>query len=178
MASSRHLVAASVVEEYTRLLTKRAAELKIVNPATGDVAYGPLIDEPARDRVHAVVHDSVAAGARLMAGVRTTTSSIADVPLSSRAYQEEIFGPVAPVVAFADIDEAARLAAGTEQGLSLAALTRDVMRSLALADHVPVGMVHINDQTSADEPIAPFGGMGSLETDSASAVSRQPGCLH
>ena len=83
MASSRHLVAASVVEEYTRLLTKRAAELKIVNPATGDVAYRPLIDEPARDRVHAVVHDSVAAGARLMAGVRTTTSSIADVPLSS-----------------------------------------------------------------------------------------------
>jgi benzaldehyde dehydrogenase (NAD) len=82
------------------------------------------------------------------------------VPPWVTTYQEEIFGPVAPVVAFENIDEAARLAAGTEYGLSLAILTTDVMKGLALAERVPVGMVHINDQTSTDEPIAPFGGMG------------------
>jgi benzaldehyde dehydrogenase (NAD) len=82
------------------------------------------------------------------------------VPLGARAYQEEIFLPVAPVVAFDDIEEAARLAAETEYGLSLAILTTDVMKGLALAERIPVGMVHINDQTSTDEPIAPFGGMG------------------
>jgi benzaldehyde dehydrogenase (NAD) len=165
MAASRHLVAARLVEEYTALLTERAEALKIGNPADGDVAYGPLIDEPARDKVHALVHDSVTAGARLVTGgtydglfYRPTV--LAKVPTGVRAYQEEIFGPVAPVVAFEDIDEAARLAAGAEYGLSLAILTNDVMKGLALAERVPVGMVHINDQTSTDEPIAPFGGMG------------------
>src|SRR5215211_1249422 len=119
MASSRHLVAASLVEDYTALLAERASQLTIGNPADSDVAYGPLIDRPSRDRVHAVVHDSVAAGARLVTGgtydglfYRPTV--LAKVPTGVRAYQEEIFGPVAPVVAFEDIDEAARLAAGTE----------------------------------------------------------------
>lgn len=165
MASSRHLVAAPLVEEYTTLLAKRAAELRIGNPADGDVAYGPLIDEEARDRVHQVVRDSLTAGARLVTGgtydrlfYRPTV--LADVPLTARAYHEEIFGPVAPVLAFNDPEEAVRLAAGTEHGLSLAVLTRDVARGLALAERVPVGMVHINDQTSTDEPIAPFGGVG------------------
>src|SRR5262249_19248827 len=84
---------------------------------------------------------------------------LADVPLAARAYQEEIFGPVAPIVAFIDIDEAAQLAAGTEYGLSLAVLTGNVVNGLAVAERVPVGMVHINDQTSTDETIAPFGGV-------------------
>ena len=52
------------------------------------------------------------------------------------------------------------MAAQTDSGLSLAILTTDVIRGLALAERVPVGMVHINDQTSTDEPIAPFGGIG------------------
>jgi benzaldehyde dehydrogenase (NAD) len=101
MAASRHLVAAPLVEEYTALLTERAEELKIGNPAHGDVAYGPLIDEPARDKVHAVVHDSVAAGARLATGgtydglfYRPTV--LAEVPPAARAYQEEISVPSRP----------------------------------------------------------------------------------
>jgi benzaldehyde dehydrogenase (NAD) len=84
---------------------------------------------------------------------------LADVPVVARAYQEEIFGPVAPIVGFQDIDEVARLATETECGLSLAILTTDIMSGLALAEPVPVGVVHINDQTSTDESIAPFGGV-------------------
>jgi benzaldehyde dehydrogenase (NAD) len=165
MASSRHLVAAPIVEQYTSQLAQRAEHLKIGNPAKDDVAYGPLIDEAARDKVHAVVQDSVTSGARLITGgdydqlvYRPTV--LANVPIAARAFQEEIFGPVAPIVAFNDIDEAARLAAQTEFGLSLGIVTKDVMHGLALAERVPVGMVHINDQTSTDEPIAPFGGVG------------------
>jgi acyl-CoA reductase-like NAD-dependent aldehyde dehydrogenase len=105
-------------------------------PAEDDyVAYGPLIDEVARDRVHAIVQDTVAAGARLVTGgsydhlcYRPTV--LADVPLEARAYQEEIFGPVAPIVGFKDIDEAARLATETECGLSLAILTTEIMSGL------------------------------------------------
>jgi benzaldehyde dehydrogenase (NAD) len=68
MAASRHLVAEPLVEQYIALLAERAEKLRGGNPADDDVAYGPLIDEVARDKVHAIVHDSVAVGARLVTG--------------------------------------------------------------------------------------------------------------
>ena len=91
---------------------------------------------------------------------------LADVPLTAPAYAEEIFGPVAPVVAFADLDEAVRLAGGTEYGLALGILTRDVMKGLALAERIPSGLVHINDQTVNDEALIPFGGVRESGTGS------------
>ena len=124
-----------------------------------------MIDEVQRDRVHRVVAETVDAGAQLAAGgtyeglfYRPTV--LTDVPLTAPAYAQEVFGPVAPVVPFRDLDEAARLAAGTEYGLSLGILTRDVMKGLALAERVPSGLVHINDQTVNDEATIPFGGVG------------------
>jgi len=165
MASSRHVVSSRLADDYTALLAERASRLQIGNPIEADVAYGPMIDAVARNRVHSIVSNSLVAGARLVAGgsydglfYRPTV--LADVPQTAPAYQEEIFGPVAPIVTFDDLDEAARLAAGTPYGLSLGIITRDVMAGLSLAERIPTGMVHINDQTIADEPIAPFGGVG------------------
>jgi benzaldehyde dehydrogenase (NAD) len=82
------------------------------------------------------------------------------------AYAQEVFGPVAPVVSFADVDEAVALARDTEYGLSLGILTADVSRALAIADQVPSGIVHVNDQTVSDEAVAPFGGVGASGTGS------------
>jgi benzaldehyde dehydrogenase (NAD) len=70
-----------------------------------------------------------------------------------------VFGPVAPVLRFSSADEAAKLAADSEYGLSLAILTGDVMRGLELANQIPSGIVHINEQTVDDEPNIPFGGV-------------------
>ncbi|MFF4630056.1 aldehyde dehydrogenase family protein [Streptomyces griseorubiginosus] len=171
MATSRHLVHASVADDYTALLAQHADALPVGDPATENVAVGPLIDGGQRDNVHRIVTESVEAGARLAAGggyeglfYRPTV--LTGVPLTAPAYAEEIFGPVAPVVAFQDLDEAARLAAGTEYGLSLGILTRDVMKGLALAERIPSGLVHINDQTINDEPTIPFGGVGDSGTGS------------
>jgi benzaldehyde dehydrogenase (NAD) len=134
------------------------------NPATEQVALGPIIDEGQRDRVHSIVTDSVAAGAKLAAGgtfeglfYRPTV--LAEVPSDAPAFTQEIFGPVAPVVPFDSIDEAVKLAGSSEQGLSLGILTRDVMKGLEIADRIPTGVVHINDQTVADEVVNPFGGV-------------------
>jgi benzaldehyde dehydrogenase (NAD) len=77
-----------------------------------------------------------------------------------------VFGPVAPIARFSTLDEAAALAAGTEYGLSLGILTRDVMKGVALADRIPSGLVHINDQTVDDEAVAPFGGVAASGTGS------------
>lgn len=165
MATGRHLVHESIAEEYIRLLAEAAAALTVGDPARTDAQVGPVIDEAQCARVHGMVTDSVAAGARLVTGgvadgpfYRPTV--LADVPANAPAYKDEVFGPVAPVVTFADEDEAVRLATDSTYGLALGVFTRDVMRGLALAARIPAGLVHVNDQTINDEPVAPFGGVG------------------
>ena len=164
MTTGRHLVQQSIYQDYVSRLAGKASHLPVGNPATEQVALGPIIDERQRDKVHGLVTASVDAGARLAAGgtfeglfYRPTV--LADVAPQMPAYASEVFGPVAPVVPFATPDEAAKLAADSEYGLSLGILTSDVMRGLDLARRIPTGIVHINDQTVDDEPNIPFGGL-------------------
>lgn len=165
MASSRHLVDARIADDYTRLMAEHAARLTVGDTMDPATMVGPIIDTHQRDAVHAIVTNSVAAGATLAEGgtydglfYRPTV--LGNVPLTAPAYHQEIFGPVVPIVPFHSLDEAADLAAETEYGLSLAILTRDVTKALRLADRIPSGAVHINDQTVNDEPNTPFGGVG------------------
>ena len=76
----------------------------------------------------------------------------------------EVFGPIAPVIRFSSLDDAAALARDSEYGLSLGILTRDVMKGLDLAKRIPTGIVHINDQTVNDEANTPFGGIAASGT--------------
>jgi benzaldehyde dehydrogenase (NAD) len=89
---------------------------------------------------------------------------LTDISTDSPAYANEVFGPVAPITPFSSIDEAIELARDTKYGLSLGILTRDVMKGVELADRIPSGIVHINDQTVSDEAVAPFGGVGASGT--------------
>lgn len=164
MATSRHLVHSKIADDYVQLMATHARNLSVGNPATDQVALGPVIDERQRDHIHRAVTSSVQAGARLVAGGEYDglfyKATVLDrVPLTSPVYAEEIFGPVAPIVSFDSIEEAARLASDTRYGLSVSVCTKDVMRGLALADHIPSGLVHINDQTIHDEANIPFGGV-------------------
>jgi benzaldehyde dehydrogenase (NAD) len=165
MAASRHLVHESIADAYVERLAAIAEKLPVGDPARQEVALGPIIDERQRDKIHGFVTSSVDSGARLAAGGRYEAlfyrpTVLAGVTPGMSAYDNEIFGPVAPVVRFSTLDEAAALASGTEYGLSLGILTRDVMKGLELADRIPSGIVHINDQTINDEAVAPFGGVG------------------
>jgi benzaldehyde dehydrogenase (NAD) len=171
MTTGRHLVHESLFGDYVERLAATAEKLPVGNPATDQVALGPIIDDGQRDRIHDLVTRSVDGGARLAAGgtheerfYRPTV--LADLQLDSPAYAEEVFGPVAPVMSFGDLEEAARLAAASEYGLALGILTNDVMKAVELADRVPSGIVHINDQTVSDEAVIPFGGVGWSGTGS------------
>jgi benzaldehyde dehydrogenase (NAD) len=166
MSASRHLVDERVADEYARRLSEHADHLPTGDPFREQVALGPVIDAHQRDRIHSLVTGSVDAGAKLAAGgtyeglfYRPTV--LTGVPTSAPVYAEEIFGPVAPVVAFSSVDELVKLAGDTEYGLSLGILTRDVMKGLAIAERIPSGLVHINDQTINDEASIPFGGVRS-----------------
>lgn len=164
MTTGRHIVHERIADEYVAALAQHAENLPVGNPATDQVALGPLIDQTQRDRIHQMVTATVESGARLAAGgtyedlfYRPTV--LDQVDTAAPAYAQEVFGPVAPVVRFATEEEALRLAADTSYGLSLGILTRDAMRGLALAEQIPTGIVHINDQTVNDEAVAPFGGV-------------------
>jgi benzaldehyde dehydrogenase (NAD) len=91
---------------------------------------------------------------------------MANVKPGMPIYENEIFGPVAPITRFKNIEEAVQMARNTEYGLSLAIITRDVMRAMQLAEQIPSGTVHINDQNINDEAVAPFGGVGASGTGS------------
>jgi len=164
MTTGRHLVHEAVYDDYVSRLAAKADHLPVGDPATGQVALGPIIDERQRDKIHGLVTASVEAGARLAAGgtyegLFYQPTVLADVEPAMPAYANEVFGPVAPVIRFSTADEAAKLAADTEYGLSLGILTGDVMRGLDLARRIPTGIVHINDQTVDDSPNTPFGGI-------------------
>ncbi|MEU5535057.1 benzaldehyde dehydrogenase [Streptomyces sp. NPDC020362] len=164
MASGRHLVHESIYEEFVQLLAERTAQLTVGDPTVEDVALGPIIDERQRDKIHALVTSSVNAGATLKTGgsfegLFYRPAVLADSGPGIPAYDSEVFGPVAAVARFSTLDEAAHLAAASEYGLSLGILTSDVAAGLALAERIPTGTAHINDQTVNDEANAPFGGM-------------------
>ncbi|GAA2440149.1 benzaldehyde dehydrogenase [Actinomadura vinacea] len=165
MTTGRHLVHHTLYEEYVAALADKADKLPVGDPATAQVALGPIIDRHQLDTIDTLVSQTVSAGARLAAGgtheglfYRPTV--LADVTPAMPAYAREVFGPVAPVMTFETTEEATALAADSEYGLSLGILG-DVGQAMRIADAAPTGLVHINDQTVNDEPVVPFGGLAA-----------------
>lgn len=166
MASGRILVQRKIASDFTARLAARASHLPVGNPATENVAMGPLISESQLKRVHAIVEETVSQGAKLETGgtyeglfYRPTVLS--GVTPAMRAYRDEVFGPVASVIAFDSDEEAVEIANDTDYGLSAAVISPSVGRALAIGERIRSGLLHINDQTVADEVANPFGGRGA-----------------
>lgn len=166
MSAGRILVQEAIAHEFARQLADKANHLPVGDPATEQVALGPLISRSQLDHVHGVVRDSIQAGARLEAGgeyrdLYYRPTVLSGVAPGMRAFAEEIFGPVAPLTAFQTDDEAVKLANLTEYGLSAAIITNQLDRALKIGSKLRTGLLHINDQTVADEVVNPFGGRGA-----------------
>ncbi|MCW0415990.1 Benzaldehyde dehydrogenase [NAD(+)] [Xanthomonas sacchari] len=166
MATGRVLVQRSIAAELTRRLAEKARHLPVGDPATAHVALGPIIDQRQLQHVKDVVDASVAAGAVVEAGgthegLFYAATVLSNVQPGMPAFEEEVFGPVANVIAFDSDDEAVALANQTEYGLSAGILSASVGRAMALGERLHTGLLHINDQTVADEVTNPFGGTGA-----------------
>jgi benzaldehyde dehydrogenase (NAD) len=166
MATGRVLVPESLAKAFIAKLAEKADHLPVGDPFREQVALGPLIDEQALRQVEEVVNASVAAGARLRAGGTSDRlffrpTVLDEVAPGMRAFEDEIFGPVAPVTVYRDEDDAAALANLTDYGLSAGIITGSAARGLEFSARLKTGIVHVNDQTIADEPWAPFGGTGA-----------------
>ena len=125
---------------------------------------GPLIDDAAVAKVGAHVDDAVARGARVLTGGRPLhgrffqPTVLADATDAMRVAREETFGPVAPLMRFADEDDVVRRANDTIYGLAAYLFTRDPARAARVAERLEVGMVGVND-TAISSAQAPLGGV-------------------
>lgn len=167
MATGRILIQRALHDAFVERLLAKVAGLRAGDPwADPEVLVGPLINASQRDHCHRIVQAAVAAGAHLAAGGRydglvyqpTVLTAVAP---DNPAFSQEIFGPVAVVTAFDTDQEGIALANAGDYGLSMGVITGNVGRVLAFADQLQAGLLHINDQTVADDVIEPFGGVGA-----------------
>jgi acyl-CoA reductase-like NAD-dependent aldehyde dehydrogenase len=171
VCAARHLVQASIYDEFVEKLTRKTAGIRIGDPFDPATQLGPVISEKQRERVLRYAGFGRDDGARLAHGGRAAEvpgfeggyfvepTVFADVESRMRVFQEEVFGPFTTISRFTDEAEALRLANDSPFGLAAAIRTRDVARAHRLASKVKAGIVWINDHHRLD-PASPWGGVG------------------
>ncbi|MGW6454530.1 NAD-dependent succinate-semialdehyde dehydrogenase [Streptomyces sp. NPDC055078] len=165
-AANRFYVHESVADEFGARLAAAMGSLRVGPGLEEDTEVGPLVNAEAQSKVQELVQDAVGRGARVRTGGRIPDRKgyyyeptvLDGVTAGSAILDEEIFGPVAPLVRFSDEQEAVRLANATEYGLVSYLYTRDLRRGLAIAGALETGMVGLNRGLVSD-PAAPFGGV-------------------
>ncbi|MER5451469.1 aldehyde dehydrogenase family protein [Streptomyces sp. NPDC002766] len=164
MSGDRILVHESLAEEFTRKFTAKAGSLPAGDPGEPYTVVGPLVSAQAARRVADLVADAVAKGAKVLVGGGEPDGAVhpatvlSDVPRDADLYHAEAFGPVCVIETFSDDDTAVALANDTDNGLTCGIITENATHGLTVARRIRTGIVHINDQSVADEPQAPFGG--------------------
>jgi len=164
-ATSRAIVVGDPAP-FTEALVAAVRDLAVGDPAAASTVIGPVITEPARDKVVAAAEEAAAAGGRLLTGGTAgdgggwfVAPTLVDrLAPDARLAQEEVFGPIAVVLAVADEDEAVRVANGVRYGLVGSVFTGDLDRALGLAARLDTGMIRVNAPTSGVDYLAPFGG--------------------
>jgi succinate-semialdehyde dehydrogenase / glutarate-semialdehyde dehydrogenase len=165
-AANRLLVHESVVDEFIEKMAEKMATLTVGNGFHDGVTVGPMVEASARDSVEEFVTDAVARGAKVVVGGKRVDGPgyffeptvLRDVPTDARAIREEIFGPVAPIIAFADENDAVALANSTEYGLASYVFTENISRGLRIGDRLEFGLMGLNVGVISNAA-APFGGV-------------------
>ena len=164
MSANRVLVHRDVYDEFLDRYVAKAASLPVGDPADPATVVGPLINQRQADALNNQVEAGIAEGARAVLrgevnGTLFAPTVLVDVTPEMSVMQNELFGPVACVMAFDDEERGG----GDRQrhvvpGCRGAIHTRDLDHGVELAKRIDTGMIHINDTTIHDEPIVAFGG--------------------
>ncbi len=166
IAAKRFIVHESIADEFVKLLVEAVSKLKVGDPLESTTNVGPLANEQMVRDIEQQVALSVAKGARVlvggshadMKGCFYLPTVLTEVTKGMPVYDEEVFGPVLPVITFKDVDEAVAIANDSPYGLGATIFSRDIALATSLAEKIESGSVFINSQVKSD-PRLPFGGI-------------------
>jgi succinate-semialdehyde dehydrogenase / glutarate-semialdehyde dehydrogenase len=164
--AKRIIVHEDIADEFERRYVESMEALRVGDPMDEGTDMGPLATPDILEDVDSQVRKSVEAGARVLTGGEPMEGPgnfypptvITDIPKSSPAYAEEIFGPVASLFRARDIDEAIAIANDTTFGLGSSSWTNDPDEQERFVNEIEAGMVYINRMTEST-PEVPFGGV-------------------
>jgi acyl-CoA reductase-like NAD-dependent aldehyde dehydrogenase len=169
-STARILVHESIHDEFLERFAAAAMQLVVGDALDPDTDIGAMVDATQRDKVLEWLRSGLSEGARVVAQGRLPTDErlrdgfwvaptvLADVTPSMAIAQEEIFGPIACVMRFADEEEAIAICNGTRYGLTAAICTTDEARAYRIAQRLEVGMVFVNNYMRRAFLGSPFGG--------------------
>jgi succinate-semialdehyde dehydrogenase/glutarate-semialdehyde dehydrogenase/succinyl-CoA reductase len=166
IASKRFIVVKKIANEFIEKFVQGTEKLKVGDPLSDDTDMGPLVNASGLKTMDSQVKDSVKEGAELLAGGEQIKSKgyfykptiLKNVSPNMRVAQEEVFGPVAPIIIADSEIEALRLANDSQYGLGASIWTEDLDKAEELSRMVRSGIVTVNNVVISD-PRVPFGGV-------------------
>jgi acyl-CoA reductase-like NAD-dependent aldehyde dehydrogenase len=165
-SAERFYVQREIYDDFVSAFVEQARSLRVGDPLDSSTDVGPMVSAPQRAKVEAQVSAAVDAGAELLVGGDRAgldrghfyaPAVITGAPASTDLLREETFGPVAPIVPVASLDEAIELANSTPFGLGANVYTRDLETAVRCMREIRSGTVWINDPLT-DNDAGPFGG--------------------
>ena len=166
IASKRFIVVKKVANEFIEKFVQKAEKLKVGDPLSDDTDIGPLVSAGGLKKIDSQVKESVKEGAEVLTGGEHvgrkgyfyTPTVLKNVTPKMHIAQEEVFGPVAPIIVAGDEAEAINIANDSEYGLGASIWTQDLDKAERLSSRVESGIVSVNNVVASD-PRVPFGGV-------------------
>jgi succinate-semialdehyde dehydrogenase/glutarate-semialdehyde dehydrogenase/succinyl-CoA reductase len=166
IATKRFFVIKKIADEFIEKFVQKTEKLRVGDPLSDDTDLGPLVNASGLKTIDSQVKDSVKDGAEILTGGEQTRSKgyfykptiLKNVSSNMRVAQEEVFGPVAPIVVADSETEALRLANDSQYGLGASIWTEDLDKAERLSRMVRSGIVTVNNVVISD-PRVPFGGV-------------------
>lgn len=166
IAAKRFIVHQKIAEQFEKKFVARMASLKVGDPMNASTDVGPLATEDVLKGLEGQVQKTIEMGARVLLGGKRldrkgnffAPTVLADIPKSSPAFNDELFGPVASLYRAADMAEAIEIANNSIFGLGACAWTNDPAERELFINEIESGLAFINGMVASD-PRIPFGGV-------------------
>jgi acyl-CoA reductase-like NAD-dependent aldehyde dehydrogenase len=166
IASKRFIVVKEVADEFTEKFVQKTEHLRVGNPLLEETDVGPLVNAKSLENMEGIVNRTMKSGAELLTGGKRFNGKgyffkptiFKNVSPEMEIAQEEVFGPVAPIITANDEKQALAIANDSKFGLGASIWTQDLEKAEKLSSMIESGIVTVNNVVVSD-PRVPFGGI-------------------
>jgi succinate-semialdehyde dehydrogenase/glutarate-semialdehyde dehydrogenase/succinyl-CoA reductase len=166
IASKRFIVVKKVADEFIEKFVQKTEKLKVGDPLSDGTDIGPLVNASSREKIDSQVKESVREGAEVLTGGEQVGKKgyfykptvLKNVNPKMSIAQEEVFGPVAPIIIAGNENESIELANNSDYGLGASIWTQDLDKAEKFSSSLESGIVSVNNVVASD-PRVPFGGV-------------------